>query len=120
MNDKYKFRFYNLETKKMYYANRNNKFLIGFKYYDISALLKDKRFVPMQSMGFKDCKGNLIYHGDIVEGLTYCDGKHIFEQYTVDYCRYNCLALTKKDDFSLIDEEAIKVFKIRVIGNIYE
>ena len=97
--DRFKFRAWSIKEQKYYYNIENaysddwncsseipNKY--GDEHYCFGNIIQDDNYIIEQCTGLKDCKGKLIYEGDLVrlvdetlekQGVVeWCDGDGIF------------------------------------------
>jgi len=127
MEDRFKYRVWDKEEKKMYYNaertyddgceggyNASNIPRTNFGY-----VLDDDNFIVMQCTGLKDNNGNLIYERDIVN-----DGLSIFEVYfDNDYLKLKVKGKDLDDNHKFcedIHEFLPTLSKWETIGNIHE
>ena len=109
MQDRFKFRFWDKETKTMQKIPT-----VELRHrVTLDKIFNDDRVIFMQCTGLKDKDGWLIYEGDVVS-----DG---FDKYVVEWCEYNV-----QFEFRDLSEEFKVVYTIEqlmpleVVGNIYE
>ena len=128
MQDRFKFRIFEYETKEMVeldaigyssfdpFAEGKSRLIMipsglgNTFHYDKQCLYDNDKFSePMQSTGLKDKNGKLIYEGDIVkETLT-------------DFINEEIITVVKWDKLNVTyNLENLQNCEIEVIGNIYE
>lgn len=114
MQDRFKFRIWDLEQKKFFSYDDFRKFDVEFNFdpttNEVVCEYDKKRYVVIQSTGLKDKNGKLVFECDIVK----YDHEALHQ---VKWC-YNCFLLKPcfKNGYTLgiVDDE------IEIIGNIYE
>lgn len=128
MNDRFIFRAWDNEEKKMFFEVQNAHDNIGRLTVPVDSfgeLLRneEKRFIVMQCTGLKDKNGKLIFEGDIFKEVYENDEGtysvfHTFVKWDSKEC---CFFLAEKGQ----DEIEIygfydSVTELEIIGNIYE
>ena len=116
MNDRFKFRAWNKETKTMHYgAEQTYDCLMGIPVVYLSSfgdVLDDEDYIVEQCTGLKDKNGKLIYEGDILYCMVNCPRKGIVEFYRNAFC------LNENGSYS---EDIVFSDKCcEVLGNIHE
>jgi len=127
MNDRFKFRYYDKNTKNMYKlkpitnTGENGKDIrfYGILISGIGQLSEcecdcQENLIKMQCTGLKDKNGKLIYEGDIVKDQ---DGKIYNIKWNDCYAYF---VLWDSDDIEYYTFEEFNLTKLEVIGNIYE
>ena len=120
MNDRFKFRAYNKELRKMYevdticpyednYTKGGEVFLKGIQY---NSFYFPEEVEVMQCSGLKDKNGKLIYEGDIVEDVLMSKFTITFNDEYLSYLLTNI-----KTNEQMVFYPNIK---LEVIGNRYE
>ena len=118
MTDRFKFRAYNKELRKMYevdticpYEDNHTKggevFLKGIQY---NSFYFPEEVELMQSTGLKDKNGKLIYEGDVIENLI-IQAKYIVVFSNAKFMLKSTISESYLSPDTNFDE---------VIGNIYE
>ncbi|MBQ6515743.1 hypothetical protein IJI31_01030 [bacterium] len=134
MQDRFKFRVWNIETKEMLLVYSFDKnFIQATQDYVVPSI---RRFntndcILMQCTGLKDTNEKLIYEGDIVTYI--CDSDYCSDGYhKCLYCSYGEKAEIIFDDSSAmfkyssirdecpLDDNIDTEINLEVIGNIYE
>lgn len=134
MNDRFRFRVWNIKNKEMIYNaeiaydgttyrtswqigdNQNDGWIDCFGYY----LDYDNEYAVMQCTGLKDKNGKLIYEGDIIADVN-CGCVA-----TIEYLpsAYSLMAHIRRMDYFIPLEDICYTDKegtpFEVIGNIYE
>lgn len=134
MQDRFKFRVWDVQNKKYIYFNLlNSESINDFAFFadddapDYNEQIKCKdtncwALIMEQCTGLKDKHGNLIYEGDIVKlqcnredrgGLFYQNAEVIYD--ITDNCSEFCLVLPNGEKASFW-----RSHKMEIIGNIHE
>ena len=131
MQDRFKFRIWDLEQKKFFSLADFRKFDVEFNFdpttNEVVCEYDKKRYVVIQSTGLKDKNGKLIYEGDIVRESFGETGT-----YRVEYFPYSAeWQFANLDDekpnwemfsmqFEGMSENQGISTDLEIIGNIYE
>lgn len=114
MRDRYKFRAFNIHSKKMEYDVQDEyDYMINYGgacAYNFGSLLEDKDYIIMQSPGIKDKNGKLIYEGDILESTNGFNKKIGVVKYDDNFLQFRASNMSL---FSMVNRSV-------AIGNIYE
>ncbi|MCD7779846.1 MAG: YopX family protein [Candidatus Gastranaerophilales bacterium] len=122
MNDRFKFRAYNTESKRIYDVRELGFMRDTLELVDICLekpnndaygieIESVEEYILMQCTGLKDKNGKLIFEGDILQ-----DGVgNTFEIAFIKYCNY--IRETKRHYWLKFDERHTSY---EIIGNIYE
>ena len=119
MQDRFKFRAWNLEKGIMHYDVEDTYDGISnnaIQHSNFSAVLEDNEYIVMQCTGFKDRNGKLIYEGDVVGFGSENEDIGIIE-WDNDECRF---IVDEKFNNSISDFSNWYGNELEIIGNIYQ
>ena len=118
MNDRFKFRAWNKETKTMHYgAEQTYDCLTGIPVVYLSSfgdVLDDEDYIVEQCTGLRDKNANLIFDGDVVRisGMQ--------ESFEVVYAENLCGFGLKHSDGLITSVMSSVLGGVEVVGNIHE
>jgi hypothetical protein len=84
--------------------------------YLTSKQLNQKVFIPLQCTGLKDCEGNEIYEGDILESIDLPKEDYRSLIHVKNAASFNRIV----GEYVFVDREKLQVFFYKIIGNRFE
>ena len=122
MNDRFRFRAWNIEEKKMYYDAQNTyDYMCGspiiFAESFSCLLTNNDEWIVEQCTGLKDKNSNLIYEGDLIKSPN--------NSYPLEIVRmpngvYGCKVHKISPVWEMNLYSLINAYDIEIIGNIHE
>lgn len=122
MKDRFRFRAWNKEEKKMYYdAQDTYDYMAGNPIIFAGSfgclLTNDEEWEVEQCTGLKDKNGNLIYEGDLIKSPN---NSHKLAIVRMENGVYGCKEFRFNGVWEMNLYDLIKHYGVEIIGNIHE